>query len=620
MSVRKQIINCGSKDYLSQADEFKDGLPKNCLFNKGRTGVGGTTLALEDDYPTVICFPYKSIIEDKVQQSKSNPGMFKYELIPYYSGCAKEDIIKALKRSEVPKILVTYDSLEALNDFINPGKFNIVIDEFHILIQDYSFRKDACDRVYDSFTNYKKYTFLSATPIPKRFLPNDLLDVKEVEAIWDNVEKVNIYPIATHSVIKTLCFHVSRLLNGEITGNFYIFVNSILIANSLIKNCNLNNENTRFIYSENNDSPIANNIKRGSTTESPKRINIITRTGFQGCDFYDEEGKIIIVSDGNREHTYVDVEMALPQIIGRIRNSKYKNTVYHIHGIRNRTYSEQMSYEDFEKSIDGQADLAYAELQKYHTDYSQIQRNQLHSCVKANQSGDTFYDFMTFNKLGIPVVDDRLVCSAKFNYYVINETYKNVQSLSKSYSSKSFNVNKLQLHFPEFELTPFGEFRGISEANKYATELLLNEKIKGDLTYEEFQKLQSCFIQFPILYEAYKLFGFEEFIGIKVSNKSNLTNRVRVEKIKVSKRNSGDRIATYLIQTGLIRIGKLYKTAEINTALKTAYEDLGYEFTIKSADIKNYFNVQETNKTFEDGNKSRGWFIINVKFENKLAS
>lgn len=51
--------------YLS---EVMKELPKNCLFNKGKVGCGGTTLALNSDKNYVICVPFQSLIKNKMAQ------------------------------------------------------------------------------------------------------------------------------------------------------------------------------------------------------------------------------------------------------------------------------------------------------------------------------------------------------------------------------------------------------------------------------------------------------------------------------------------------------------------------------------------------------------------------
>ena len=43
-------------------------IPVNCIFDKGRTGCGGTELALRNGKPTIIVMPFVNLVINKVQQ------------------------------------------------------------------------------------------------------------------------------------------------------------------------------------------------------------------------------------------------------------------------------------------------------------------------------------------------------------------------------------------------------------------------------------------------------------------------------------------------------------------------------------------------------------------------
>lgn len=43
-------------------------LPTGCLFDKGKVGCGGTSLAIECDFPYIICVPFVSLVENKMKQ------------------------------------------------------------------------------------------------------------------------------------------------------------------------------------------------------------------------------------------------------------------------------------------------------------------------------------------------------------------------------------------------------------------------------------------------------------------------------------------------------------------------------------------------------------------------
>jgi len=49
-------------------NEVMTELPVNCLLDKGKTGCGGTSVALENQINTIIAMPYVNVIKNKVAQ------------------------------------------------------------------------------------------------------------------------------------------------------------------------------------------------------------------------------------------------------------------------------------------------------------------------------------------------------------------------------------------------------------------------------------------------------------------------------------------------------------------------------------------------------------------------
>lgn len=94
-------------------------LPTNCLFNKGKVGCGGTTLAIEGNKPYVICVPFVSLIINKMTQYINNADMRARRSEPItaeYGGFRHSASFYAsyIASTKVPVIMTTYDSLETL--------------------------------------------------------------------------------------------------------------------------------------------------------------------------------------------------------------------------------------------------------------------------------------------------------------------------------------------------------------------------------------------------------------------------------------------------------------------------------------------------------------------------
>ena len=152
----KNITIPTGKTYLS---EVISDLPTNCLFDKGAVGCGGTTLAINSKENYVICVPFVSLVNNKVNQHDN--------LFAVKEGVTVQAIKDYVNAAETIKIITTYDSLskvvEALGEAVN--SVNLLIDELHLLFTQYTFRKEAVQSVLDLYTNFKTYCFMTATPV-----------------------------------------------------------------------------------------------------------------------------------------------------------------------------------------------------------------------------------------------------------------------------------------------------------------------------------------------------------------------------------------------------------------------------------------------------------------------
>jgi len=69
-------------------------IPPNCIFDKGRTGCGGTELALTNGKHTIIVMPYVNLVVNKVQQHGG-------KVLGVYQGIHDEDIENYINTHEL---------------------------------------------------------------------------------------------------------------------------------------------------------------------------------------------------------------------------------------------------------------------------------------------------------------------------------------------------------------------------------------------------------------------------------------------------------------------------------------------------------------------------------------
>ncbi len=129
------------------------------------------------------------------------------------------------------------------------------------------------------------------------------------------------------------------------TGNLHFFVNSVEFIDKAIKKAGLTPEQVKIVCSDN----IENSRKLGGlpieTPSDPvKKVNFYTSTAFEGCDIYDKQGRIYIVSDASKAQTLIDISTLFIQICGRLRDSIYNTEITHI--FSNTRYSEDLTLEE----------------------------------------------------------------------------------------------------------------------------------------------------------------------------------------------------------------------------------------------------------------------------------
>ncbi len=438
--------NC---DYLN---EFMAELPVNCLFDKGKTGCGGTTIAIENDKDTIIAMPYVNVIKNKVAQYPNEECS--NVLFGIYEGVTDEQIIDYIKNNQIKKFAITYDSLDRLINLLNEKTtinvyqdFFLLIDEWHILFNSYAFRNKAVKRVLHHAKEFKEVTYMTATPIEDEFILTELKDLPVIEVIWDNVVTVDIKPIVTNQPSTAVSKLIKGCIEEKVFGNLHFFVNSVEFIADAIKKTGLKPEQVRIVCSKNekqgkgkktNQKKLGDDYIIEDTTTEPKRINFYTSTSFEGCDIYDENGKTYIVSDKTKSHTLLDISTLIIQICGRIRNSRYKTRIEHIFG--ETRYNKSISYEEFKESTQRQL----AETKDWLNEINQMsddsRKKTINLIERNNKSGlNEMYIHKDNDRLEI---DENLINLDIVNFKITNHLYQNRITLTDEYSKYGFKPMK----------------------------------------------------------------------------------------------------------------------------------------------------------------------------------
>ena len=155
--------------------------------DKGITGCGAATLAIENDRSTLIAAPTVNLIKNKMQEHP--------DLLGVYGDVSNQEITDYLKTHDRWKIMATYDAVPRVVDVAGAeiySKAFLLVDEYHRLLFDYSFRRSAVAGLLEQAPRFASKTFLSATPIEQEFLLDELQGIPQVKIIWPSAEPMQV--------------------------------------------------------------------------------------------------------------------------------------------------------------------------------------------------------------------------------------------------------------------------------------------------------------------------------------------------------------------------------------------------------------------------------------------
>jgi len=580
--------------------EFLNDLPDNCFFNKVLTGCGGTTVALANDKNYVICVPFISLIQNKLDQ---------HNAFGFYSGVSSSELTEylAANPSTAKKILVTYDSLGKLLDYINPLDYKLLIDEAHKLLDSASFRYKAVKTVMQNYAKFQSYVFMTATPVQDKYQLPELIELPKVEIDWGDIVPVNLVKTKANSPTELYDYTILtaiKYLEGELSGTPYFFMNSVRKITDLVKKLkDLGKElDVNIICADTEENQLEIKKKLGPkwnisrANSQSRKLNFCTSTAFEGSDIYCEDGITYIISDGFRTHTKYDILTTIPQIVGRIRNSKYKNNVNLFY--YDSPYYKYVSPEEYECYVKKELDAS----KKLVEDYENF--------VQERDAEDKLIQSIKYFAITDPYIysEDDTVEVAHWawhnemhNYEVVNTSYsvrlQGVELVNKTPYKYSDNVVELEALSGLSKLR-VGKVPNFSELCK---EYLKLKKIKVKKK-EVINSLAAIELGCPVIKNAYEKFGEEIFTRTRYSKKKIETELLKLKAIK------DPNVIRKLLN---LEIGKKYALEELKNKILSLPID--YQPTKKTANsIQDFYKVKKTQFS-KNGKVINGYVILGVK-------
>ena len=596
---------------IQEHDGFLDleDLPHNCIFNKVVTGCGGTTIALKNGENYVIAVPTTELIENKCYPPKDENGnsiVWKAEnrkaglspvrnlfgLYGTFTPTLKKGLKEYLSKEGTKKIMCTYDKIPSLVSLIIPKEYRLLVDEYHNLLKIYSYRKEAVEGVLEHFNEFKSYCFMSATPIAMDFKPDALKNVEEYIADWKHIEPLTILPYKTNrAYMLTANLIKAYQREGYIKKDelksyeAYFFINSVTEIKKILEYTHLTNDDCRIICAdEDKNRRTLGEYQISSSTDAPKKFNFITSKSFEGVDFYSETGICYVVSNIYNKHTLLSVDMDIPQIAGRIRNTNnpFRNLVVHIFNTRPKDYYE--NYEKVKKEIEKELEYAKERATAY---------NRLSIGAKKQQKSDLGKSsFLKYDKKNDEfIVNDMASKVVLYNYRLMNSIYCSQKDLVAEYERACILHSKV-----EWVQLDDNFIKPVCKKPTFLETFILYADMKYCLDIEAKQGIEK---EYPFIRDALCKLGVEQVKKLR----SMKAVKVALEALKKENICTDSDIGQQL--KTLLTVGTFMPSKE----LKAIAQQLGMK---KPTDLKEWVELESGTQRIE-GEPTRGYWINRMK-------
>lgn len=606
--MKKEMIKIPANiKYLTEREKFIEEFGKpfelpNGILNKEIPGCGATTVALTDEHKTIICSPRNELLKNKHEQYP--------DTLLVIGGVDAKEIEAYLQTAELPKILVSYDSVYKLIGCIKyKSDWRVVVDEFQCLLADSSFKSEIELHFLDNSRSFPYVTFLSATPILDKYLEqiDHFKDMNYYQLDWEEKDIVRVYRERTKNPINAALEIVRYYQNGNYPSVYVngeriyskecvIFLNSVNNIVNIIKQTELKPEEVNIIVgnSDDNDKQIARigeGFKRGRIPlkgETHKKFTFCTSTAYAGCDFYSTNAATFVISDCNRPNTAVDIATELVQIAGRQRLAcnpfrQFLTFVYNVN-------AEEVEQETFNEHLCRKVNVTLDEIRDNNNAGEALRAKRIKDFRRIPdnvkyQDSYTMYDEQkgefVFNRLAY-VNEQYCFDVQKFNY-------QNGVIVKKLLQDSSFDVSENQTYAVYQE-----QLKHLIKKEPFVDRMQ---------AYCEYRAKQGLIVnlamstlesKYPELRYYYEALGVDRIKALNYKEKK-LLNEIHIMKTKNKIRHE---------LHGIIHIGDRILTTDIQQTLHDVYDRLGIDKSLKATDLNEFFEIHPVKIPTANGRKN----------------
>ena len=606
--MKKEMIKIPANiKYLTEREKFIEEFGKpfelpNGILNKEIPGCGATTVALTDEHKTIICSPRNELLKNKHEQYP--------DTLLVIGGVDTKEIETYLQTAELPKILVSYDSVYKLIGCIKyKSDWRVVVDEFQCLLADSSFKSEIELHFLDNSRSFPYVTFLSATPILDKYLEqiDHFKDMNYYQLDWEEKDIVRVYRERTKNPINAALEIVRYYQNGNYPSVYVngeriyskecvIFLNSVNNIVNIIKQTELKPEEVNIIVgnSDDNDRQIARigeGFKRGRIPlkgETHKKFTFCTSTAYAGCDFYSTNAATFVISDCNRPNTAVDIATELVQIAGRQRLAcnpfrQFLTFVYNVN-------AEEVEQETFNEHLCRKVNVTLDEIRDNNNAGEALRAKRIKDFRRIPdnvkyQDSYTMYDEQkgefVFNRLAY-VNEQYCFDVQKFNY-------QNGVIVKKLLQDSSFDVSENQTYAVYQE-----QLKHLIKKEPFVDRMQ---------AYCEYRAKQGLIVNLamPTLESKYpELRYYYEALGVDRIKALNYKEKKLLNEIHIMKTKNKIRHELH----GIIHIGDRILTTDIQQTLHDVYDRLGIDKSLKATDLNEFFEIHPVKIPTANGRKN----------------
>lgn len=606
--MKKEMIKIPANiKYLTEREKFIEEFGKpfelpNGILNKEIPGCGATTVALTDEHKTIICSPRNELLKNKHEQYP--------DTLLVIGGVDTKEIETYLQTAELPKILVSYDSVYKLIGCIKyKSDWRVIVDEFQCLLADSSFKSEIELHFLDNSRSFPYVTFLSATPILDKYLEqiDHFKDMNYYQLDWEEKDIVRVYRERTKNPINAALEIVRYYQNGNYPSVYVngeriyskecvIFLNSVNNIVNIIKQTELKPEEVNIIVgnSEDNDRQIARigeGFKRGRIPlkgETHKKFTFCTSTAYAGCDFYSTNAATFVISDCNRPNTAVDIATELVQIAGRQRLAcnpfrQFLTFVYNVN-------AEEVEQETFNEHLCRKVNVTLDEIRDNNNAGEALRAKRIKDFRRIPdnvkyQDSYTMYDEQkgefVFNRLAY-VNEQYCFDVQKFNY-------QNGIIVKKLLQDSSFDVSENQTYAVYQE-----QLKHLIKKEPFVDRMQ---------AYCEYRAKQGLIVNLamPTLESKYpELRYYYEALGVDRIKALNYKEKKLLNEIHIMKTKNKIRHELH----GIIHIGDRILTTDIQQTLHDVYDRLGIDKSPKATDLNEFFEIHPVKIPTANGRKN----------------